>query len=469
MSDMLGKKLSNMFGKKLLGKKVQHPIYGKGLVKDSRYMGYEIKVEFENGLHRWVRYNEVKVVDEVVSAPSVSQKPQATLPEKQRILPPKFETQKIEAKKIIERLRLGIPPQDRLEEFTFGREKEIKEIKNWLDDPNTGSLIIEGEYGSGKTHFLEYVYELAINKKWAVSFLEIDPQEVSFYRPWRVYEEIIGSFKFKKGDVVCDFREFLRSVANSSLLNLVKNCQYLYIVLREIRDENDTEELYEWIERKLERWSGMRLPALSTAMNIYCNIISGIGWIARKILGLNGFLILFDECENIEKELYPYHQQKRVRKNIEAFILISNNDERLINEDIVKSGSVCCGEYTGLPYCKTKVLHGEYLPYLSYSPCYVKTLFAFSSSSFSESFLSLPCIQISKIKDEKTLRRILSKIFMTYKQAYDTRIDESVLPKIFTHLPKDDLRQYIKGAVEALDLCRQYPNEKLEVLLRRGE
>ncbi|MEM0316139.1 MAG: DUF2791 family P-loop domain-containing protein, partial [Archaeoglobaceae archaeon] len=383
-----------------------------------------------------------------------------------------FETQKMEAKKIIERLRFGIPPCNHLEEFTFGREKEIKEIKNWLSNPNIGSLIVEGEYGSGKTHFLEYVYELAIKNSWAVSFLEVDPQEISFYKPRRVYEEIIRSFKFKKGDTLCDFREFLRSVANSDVnLDIVENCQYLYNALREIREGNDTEELYEWIEGREQReyWKEMKLPASSTAMNIYCNIISGIGWATRKVLGLNGFLILFDECENIDKKLYSYYQQKKVQKNVEAFILISNNDKRLLTEDLVKSGNAWCGEHTGLPYCKTKVLHGDYPPYLSYSPCYVKTLFAFSPFSFPGSFSEVQHIQLSKVTDEKTLKEILGKIFTTYKQAYNTQLYEAVLSEIFNHLPKDDLRLFIKGAVEALDLLRCYPNEKLEILLRRGE
>ena len=35
-------------------------------------------------------------------------------------------------------------------------------------------------------------------------------------------------------------------------------------------------------------------------VQIYIVILSGIGWAAKNILGLKGFLILFDEAENVD-------------------------------------------------------------------------------------------------------------------------------------------------------------------------
>jgi len=38
--------------------------------------------------------------------------------------------------------------------FTFGRDKEINIIKNWLKPDSNGALIIRSGYGSGKSQFI---------------------------------------------------------------------------------------------------------------------------------------------------------------------------------------------------------------------------------------------------------------------------------------------------------------------------
>ncbi|MBO3757598.1 MAG: DUF2791 family P-loop domain-containing protein, partial [Candidatus Brockarchaeota archaeon] len=118
--------------------------------------------------------------------------------------------EQLEARKIIEALRLGIVPQKYVEEFTFGREKEIKQIKSWLSNEDESSLILVGEYGVGKTHILEYLYSYLLKDNWAVSIVNLDPNELPFHKPKRVYEAIISSFRFGKNR---NFRDFLKEIS----------------------------------------------------------------------------------------------------------------------------------------------------------------------------------------------------------------------------------------------------------------
>lgn len=43
-----------------------------------------------------------------------------------------------------------------------------------LQDPEAGLALVVGDYGSGKTHFLEYVMQRALNEQWVVSRLTLD-------------------------------------------------------------------------------------------------------------------------------------------------------------------------------------------------------------------------------------------------------------------------------------------------------
>jgi len=43
---------------------VEHRIYGKGKIRKKRFGGFELYVEFEDGIERWVRRDEVRFLSE---------------------------------------------------------------------------------------------------------------------------------------------------------------------------------------------------------------------------------------------------------------------------------------------------------------------------------------------------------------------------------------------------------------------
>ena len=88
-----------------------------------------------------------------------------------------------------------------------------------------------GVYGVGKTHFLEYINNIALKDNWAVSFLEFDSNSLPLNKPKLLYEEIIRSFQYKNGD----FRDFLTEVAfnpeGKSSARMGEDCRFAHWII----------------------------------------------------------------------------------------------------------------------------------------------------------------------------------------------------------------------------------------------
>lgn len=78
------------------------------------------------------------------------------------------------AEDIIEQLRYGIPPTGATLQFTVGREDQIKQLGESLEDRQNRSLLIRANYGAGKSHLLHVLRELALDRGFAVAFIVSD-------------------------------------------------------------------------------------------------------------------------------------------------------------------------------------------------------------------------------------------------------------------------------------------------------
>lgn len=425
---------------------VEHIFYGKGKILKERYGGFELYVNFfEDGFRRWVRRDEIRFLSETPVL--IKYKPaKRVLSEKQ-----------FKARQIVEALRLGIVPHKYAEEFTFGREEEIKQIKSWLDNSSEGVLKIIGEYGIGKTHILEYIYSIALNNNWAVSVVELDPNEAPFHKPKSIYQKIISSFRFKS--LNGDFREFLRQIAKHPDSYKLNEHKYLSGVVSKIKNGTDDEDMWEWIEGNSAGYHYPHMYPYSTCANIYCYILSGIGRAAKNILGLNGLLILFDEAESVDPYWYTYYQNNKAWNFLTGIVLMANNNENLLRE--VREN--LRGKYTDLQYCGYSKL-----PFVWEIPCYVKIVFTFTPNQWildREPLKNLKKIELEHL-DNKSLINISKAIVNLYQKAYNFQPNKDQVVKAFDLIPKDKTRLLVKKTVEFLDLMRFYPDVSIEYLLR---
>ncbi|OPX17459.1 hypothetical protein BXT86_06360 [candidate division WOR-3 bacterium 4484_100] len=88
---------------------VAHPIFGEGVIKNRKWDGQEVQVEFYCGLTLWLPARWLKTIEI-----------------------PNIKLNQISSKRLIEAFRLGIVSHQDVEFFTFCRGYEIAQIKIWL-------------------------------------------------------------------------------------------------------------------------------------------------------------------------------------------------------------------------------------------------------------------------------------------------------------------------------------------------
>jgi hypothetical protein len=407
---------------------------------------------------------------------------------------PVFPDEKFNARWIIEALRLGIVPHHQVEQFSCGREEEIHRIENWLQS-NFGCMMLSGAYGAGKSHMLNLTISKALKQGWAVAFVEIDPEETPFNQPKKIYRQIIRSFKYEMGNKQYLFEDFIADICSTKdhehFKKMCKHPIFGSLISEWTLESNKTVDAQEFTNEDLQNWiagdeiPNKKLPSLDnfqTMGNLYCNILSGIGWGVRNILGLKGLLILIDEGESIDKSWYSLAQFVKAENFLKGLILMANNDANLKKEaEALETSqfndlfdfSKHYGQLTGLQYGGRK---NQIVPFIWGSESNVKLLFSFVPEIIPFVFYNILkdddiCEQIQFIElselNEDNFNELSKKIQTIYEIAYNFSSPDN----FESILAKDKTRRFVKSVVEALDIMRFNPTTYREEfhLLEKAE
>lgn len=96
-----------------------------------------------------------------------------------------------QAQKTIESLRMGIPPDGMVKHFTVGRASEIEKLATLLTHPQSRAMLIQANYGAGKTHLLRYIREIALESGYAVSMITLDAKSgLAFNRLDQIFGQV---------------------------------------------------------------------------------------------------------------------------------------------------------------------------------------------------------------------------------------------------------------------------------------
>jgi len=104
-----------------------------------------------------------------------------------------------EAQHIIRKLgESGIPPARNLEAYTVGIDSILGTLKDeylggYLRDGGSSFKLVVGEYGSGKSHFLYRLRDLAWELGYVVSRTELSPKECPYDNQLKVYQAVAGN------------------------------------------------------------------------------------------------------------------------------------------------------------------------------------------------------------------------------------------------------------------------------------
>jgi hypothetical protein len=115
----------------------------------------------------------------------------------------------MQAERVIESLRKGIPPNGFVREFTVGRNDEIKALRDQLNNSASNVLLLNANYGAGKTHLLRFVREEALTQNYAVSLATVDSGSgVRFNRMDQIFGEICRNIEVPGGNTSKGIRSF---------------------------------------------------------------------------------------------------------------------------------------------------------------------------------------------------------------------------------------------------------------------
>lgn len=438
---------------KHIGKLVYHPLFGEGIIEGVRWRDSFVQVRFGPRHTIWLPSEQMRLG---------GRKPEPPPRKVRRPTGAGVVRGEINPRRMIEAFRHGIVPHSDIEGFTFGRTKELQILDGCLETLDTKGgcpLIVEGPYGAGKTHFLDYVEALAIKRGYAVAQAALDQWEVTPTRPLRVYRELMTSLRFEGGG----FREFL---TEASRLRFDPPHTFLSPALDKIRQGKANLLLWRWISGERnprfylnEYGSYWKLPVLlthSTAADIYSYTLSGLSWLAKGI-GLKGLVLLLDEAESVFRLLYD---REKAFGFLKGLIHVTLNREELTS----KEG----GTSLGLFHSKVRTT-----PYLYKIPSNILLVIALTpvwSVVYSElkELTENRVITLSEFTSENYCQ-MFERLTVLYQTAYpdmDFTWDLDHAFRILINRREEGIRFFIKAAVEALDLIRHHPRKELPSVLK---
>lgn len=420
---------------------VTHPVFGEGVVLDTRWQNTEVLVRFRTGLQLWVPAARVEF----------TARPEEPL-------------DSLQARRMTEAFRLGIVPLQDVEDFFFGREPEAKRVEQGLEGLDKGKsdvMLVEGDYGTGKTHLLEYIHHRALNLGFAAARVEFDPHDVAPNRPKRVYRELAHSLRWLEGAgenrteygfrdllmrsvrLAMDDHVFFAPVLNK--LRRAKEHQPLSEVFWQMIEGESTKEYAVQFKSPYRIRGGQSIPALydfSTAGDFYCYIISGLSWMCRE-LGFKGLVLLIDEAETVT-HLWDILAFARGMNFIEGLIRTALNDPELKKID-------------------DKLIHNRVrtTPYI-YREAEIYLVIATTPQPFDYTYLKMTNyirnrLVLQPLRDSALLDAF-QRLVTIYQRAHPGFVlpepEKKRLMENAFKRKQEGLRYFLKFCVEAMDLTR---------------
>jgi len=226
-----------------------------------------------------------------------------------------------EAQRVIEALRSGVSSRAVGHYFSSARPELMEQISSRLDhireQGESSGMVVSGKYGEGKTHLLNTVFNLAHANNMVVSLVPLS-KETPFDKLYLAYQKLISNTYLPKR-LQPGFQHILQDITpnNPKALDLLSftskhlETDKLFFVLRSFLNVEDPDEKYllmadlegDFINNALLRQIYKRIfnqtvryavPFSKTRHSMdYFVMLSHL----FKLLGFNGWVILFDETE----------------------------------------------------------------------------------------------------------------------------------------------------------------------------
>ena len=292
----------------MIGELVEHPHYGRGQVVALFRNGTEWMVRFETGLRfRRPRQEFNGQQEGAMTATSPVLPLTAPMPRTQ-----------LEARQLVEALRVGIAPAQHVRELTIGLATERASLSSGLNNAHqTGGAVraVIGDYGFGKSHIVELTAQEALTRNFLVAATSLDLLELPAHRAFDIYSALLRNLRYPNSD-----ERGLRPLLEAALDHPRARQQLqeiaavtpdpLSLTVEAMSNTTSTRQRQTWMEwlvsgRKVKAMGnplprGVKFPSLyrsgSNDRQI-AYLLTGISVLARA-LGYSGLCLLIDEAES---------------------------------------------------------------------------------------------------------------------------------------------------------------------------
>ncbi len=310
-----------------------HPQFGAGHLIKTYMGGYEWEVVFESGRRfrlpaREFAAESVATVQAQVSTPVV------------RGFEPRelvLEMDQFRARQTLEALRLGIVPVQDVETLTIGLEAEQVSLDRALArsrEHGGDVLAIVGDYGFGKSHFVELTARRALREQMLVASASLDLVEMPPNRPQDIYRALVQSLRYPDSPERGLAPLISRALATPGLVDqfvarspLQEQCPLsrALLALMDCSSQSTYDEIINWVSGQTKPTRTMREclskpPRLYVTGDIarqYVYLLSAIAELA-SLTGYGGLAVLVDESEHYS--LLRARQRPRAEAFFQAMI-----------------------------------------------------------------------------------------------------------------------------------------------------
>lgn len=323
---------------------VNHPQLGRGKLLKTYMNGHELEVQFESGKRFRLPAREFE------SNEMVRLRPVATpLPSRKAVL----ESDQFRARQTLESLRFGIVPVQDVETLTIGLETESLSLNRAIErsrDRGGDVMAVIGDYGYGKSHFIERAARRALRENFIVMSASLDLVEVPPSKPREIYRALTASTRYpdnpqpglglrplleKARQQFSVTQEIMRISPLGETCPLVTALNGLAVCTSQLAYD----DIIHWISGQIKPTSEMRtclkkpptLHALGEVARQYTYLLSGLSILAVQ-LGYSGLAILVDESEHYS--LLKARQRDRADSFFKSMIYASVGNERIPENSI---------------------------------------------------------------------------------------------------------------------------------------
>jgi hypothetical protein len=176
-------------------RRVVHPQLGPGELRKTFMGGFEWEVAFDSG--RRFRLPAREFAAESLSAWATPALPAA--PPRAAVL----ESEQFRARRTLEALRLGIVPVEDVETLTIGLEAERVSLDRALArsrERGGDAMAVIGDYGFGKSHFVELAARRALRENCLVASASLDLVEVPPAKANEISSALLRSLRYPDHD-----------------------------------------------------------------------------------------------------------------------------------------------------------------------------------------------------------------------------------------------------------------------------